>query len=443
MARFVRGEDPYLADFARLEKNGAFRDPSWLWQIRRGAIARFAELGFPTTRDEEWKYTSVEPMVRVPFKHESNGKRGLTAEAWKEVSWARWASQRLVFVNGRYVPELSSWGSLPRGVQVGSLAEALRTHPALVEPHLAQYAGYRDHAFVALNTAFMEDGAFVVIPPGSLIEEPLHVLFLSAAYREPQVFHPRSLILIGSSSQVTLIESYLGFGGGTYWTNAVTELVLEENAVVEHCRVEVEDPQAFHVATLQAHLGRNSHWTSCALAWGGSLVRNDLNVVLDGEGAGCTLDGLYLARGQQHIDNHTRIDHVKPHGSSRELYKGILWERAHGVFNGKIYVHKTAPKTDAHQLNKNLLLSDQAIIDTKPQLEIYADDVRCSHGSTIGQLDPDALFYLRSRGIGGEEARSLLIYAFAVEVLGRLKAQPVRTQLEHLLATQLRSELAG
>jgi Fe-S cluster assembly protein SufD len=306
-----------------------------------------------------------------------------------------------------------------------------------LEPYLARYARYQDHSFVALNTAFIEDGAFVSIPSGKIVEEPIHLFFVSTAAGEATVSHPRNLILVGNDSQVTIVESYVGLNHGVTWTNAVTEIVVGESAVVEHYKLQWEREEAFHTATLQVHESRSSNFTSHSVALGGSLVRNEVNVALDGEGGECTLNGLYLATGRQHVDNHTRIDHVKPHCTSRELYKGVLEGKARGVFNGKIYVHKAAQKTDARQTNKNLLLSADASVDTKPQLEIYNNDVKCTHGSTIGQLDEDALFYLRARGIGLETARSLLTYGFISDIVGRIKLASIRDQLESFVTTRL------
>ena len=436
---FDMAQDRYLADFERFEKNGAAKEPSWVHQIRKAAISRFAELGFPTTQHEEWKYTSVAPIVKVPFRPADFEPDGLTKESLALHTLGQAACAQLVFVNGRYSPALSSFGSLPDGVKAGSLATALSADPAAVEPHLARHAGYHDHPFVALNTAFLQDGAFVSIPKGKVVERPIHLLFVSTHdnRRRATVSHPRNLILAGDDSQAMIIESYVGLNNALYFTNAVTEIVAGENAVVAHYKLQRESEEAFHISTVQASLSHSSNFSSHSIHLGGALVRNDVNAVLDGQGIECTLDGLYMVAGRQHVDNHTRIDHVKPHCSSRELYKGVLGGRSKGVFNGKIYVHKDAQKTDAKQTNKNLLLSEDAVINTKPQLEIYADDVKCTHGTTIGQLDQEAIFYLRSRGIDLEAARGLLTYAFASEMIGRIKVEPVRAQLEHLLLARL------
>jgi Fe-S cluster assembly protein SufD len=457
-AGFGVAQDRYLADFERFEKNGWTGGPSWVHQIRKAAISRFAELGFPTTQHEEWKYTSVAPIVKVPFMTADNQPGGLTKESLSLHTLGQAACAQLVFVNGRYSPALSSIGSLPDGVKAGSLATALSADPAAVEPYLARHAGYQGHPFVALNTAFIQDGAFVSIPKGKVVETPIHLLFvstqdrpasteLSAGFDSAQdrrgtatVSHPRNLILAGDDSQTMIVESYIGLNNALYFTNVVTEIVAGENAVVAHYKLQRESEEAFHISTVQASLSRSSNFSSHSIDLGGALVRNDVNAILDGQGIECVLDGLYMVAGRQHVDNHTRIDHVKPHCRSRELYKGVLGGRSKGVFNGKIYVHKDAQKTDAKQTNKNLLLSEDAVINTKPQLEIYADDVKCTHGTTIGQLDQEAIFYLRSRGIDLEAARGLLTYAFASEMIGRIKVEPVRAQLEHLLLARLQKD---
>ncbi|PYU93499.1 MAG: Fe-S cluster assembly protein SufD [Acidobacteria bacterium] len=354
-----------------------------------------------------------------------------------DVTLGEVACTQLVFLNGHFSQELSSPGKLPEGVKAGSLASALDSDGGLLEEHLARYASYRRNAFTALNTAFVEDGAFVYLPKDAVVKEPIHLLFLSTASKDPAVCHPRNLIVAGSSAQATVIESYAGLEGGVYFTNAVTEIVTGEQSRIDHTRLQRESERAFHVATMEVSQHRDSAFASRSISIGGKLVRNDLNVLLNGEGCDCTLDGLYFAGGEQHVDNHTTIDHAKPHCSSRELYKGILDGKSTGVFNGKIIVRKDAQKTDARQTNNNLLLSEESLINTKPQLEILADDVKCTHGATIGQLDVEALFYLRTRGIGDAAARSLLTYAFASEIIGRIRIQPIQCRLDLLLSRSL------
>jgi Fe-S cluster assembly protein SufD len=334
-------------------------------------------------------------------------------------------------VDGR--GEVPFEGDLPAGTLVLSLARALREHPGLIVSHLGRYAKFDEHAFTALNTAFFHDGAFIYVPKGVVVEKPIHLLYVSAPHARPQAVHPRNLIVAGENSQITIVESYLGRDGDTYFTNAVTEVVAGPNAVIDHYKVQREGDAAFHVATLQVHQERASNFRSHSIALGGALVRNDVNAVLAAEGCECVLNGLTMAGGRQLIDNHTRIDHAKPNCNSHELYKAVLDGKAHGVFNGKIFVHADAQKTDAKQTNQTLLLSADATIDTKPQLEIFADDVKCTHGATVGQLDDNMIFYLRSRGIGRAAARSLLTFAFANDIISRIKVGPVRRQLEELL----------
>jgi Fe-S cluster assembly protein SufD len=390
------GRDLYLSQFPSFDEKMSEGGGLSLRPLRRKALARFADLGFPTLKDEEWRFTNLAALVRTSFEPGDDGT---------------------------LVPPTPL-----DGVIVCRLTDALVRHPDLVEPHLARLADYEKHAFTALNTAFLRDGYFVHVPPGKVLEEPIRLDIAAPASDRPLVWHRRCLILAGRGSRASVVENYDG-AAGVYFTNAVTEVVLAEDAALDYYRVQRESQQAFHVATVQVRQERGSRFTSHALALGGALSRTDLNVVLDAEGCECTLNGLYRADGDRLVDNHTRIDHARPRCSSHELYKGILAGRARGVFNGKIYVHRDAQKTDARQTNKTLLLSDDAVIDAKPQLEIYADDVKCTHGASIGQLDEEALFYLRTRGIGHDEARRLLTYAFANDILERIQVDSLRAEL--------------
>jgi Fe-S cluster assembly protein SufD len=430
-------KDFYLANFASFERQVAKNGQAWTQELRKAAIARFAELGFPTTHHEEWKYTNIAPLTRLSFQSAERAAYEQATEMLAAATIPELACAQLVFINGHYAQELSSLQALPQGVEVGSLALALSSRPSWLEAHLAHYASFEDQAFVALNTAFMQDGACVYIPHGMVVNVPIYLVFISLPQGEAIVSHPRNLLVLGDGSQATVIESYIGPAHEVYFTNAVTELTLGQNAVAEHCKLEWESPRAFHIATLQVQQARSSNFVSHAIAVGGALTRHDINVTLNGEGGESTLNGLFMATNQQHIDNHTRIDHVKPHCTSREFYKGILDGKARGVFNGKVVVHKDAQRTDAMQTNKNLLLAEDASIDTKPQLEIFNNDVKCSHGSTIGRLDENALFYLRTRGLGEEAARSLLTYAFASELVNRITLKPLRTKLNDFVMTWL------
>ncbi len=348
-----------------------------------------------------------------------------------------WKRSRIVFTNGRFSPGLSSLRSLPDGVIVGSLAEAMVEHRDLVEPHLGRYADSEASAFTALNSAFLADGAFVYLPRNCVVEDAIHLLFYSRINGSATVSHPRNLIVAEAGSQAKIVESYVGVEKQIYFTNAVTEVVAGENTVLDHYKLQRESRRAFHTATLQFHQERNASLSTHSISLGGGLVRNDINAILDGDGGECTLNGIYVAGMGQHVDHHTSIDHAQPHCSSRELYKGILDDDAQAVFNGRIKVRPDAQKTDSQQSNKNLLLSDEAVVNTNPQLEIYADDVKCAHGATIGQLDADALFYLRSRGIDEEAARSLLVHGFLSDVSSRFKIAAVRSAVECILMTDL------
>lgn len=433
--------EPYLSAFKDYQRNGAGSGPAWLKRLRESAIASFAELGFPTTRDEDWKYTSVGPLVATAFEREAqNGSeaKSVAAKAIRTLPFVSSARHRLVFVNGIYSPELSELDALTSGVRVESLANALRHNDDILPAHLSRYVRYQEHSFVALNTAFIEDGALVRIPKNAVLEEPICLVFVSTGAERPVVSYPRNLIVAGEGSQARIVESHVGAGSGAYFANAVTEISGDEGASIEHYLLQRGGDAGFHIGTLEGQLRRDCNLSACSITLAGSLVRNDVRVVLDGEGSECSLNGLYLVDGKQHVDNHTEIEHCRPRARSQELYKGILSGSARGVFNGKILVHKDAQKSDARQTNKNLVLSENAVIHTKPQLEIRADDVKCSHGSTVGQLDRDALFYLRSRGIGSAEAQSLLCYAFASEVVSRIKIAPLRSELDDYLLVKFR-----
>ncbi len=407
--------------------------PEWLNTLRASAQDRFAEIGFPTRRDEEWRVTPIAPIVETPFQ---NVPGRMTAAELQPFTYAGLTGSQLVFVNGRYQADLSRVEALPQGVTVGTLADALALGNPLVEANLGRYAHFRSQAFVALNTAALSDGAFIHVPRNVVVEEPIHLLFVTTADGQAIVSHPRTLLLADENSQVTVLESYAGPAGQTYLTNAVTEVVMGANAVVDHYKVQQESLNAYHVATLQVRLVQGCSFSSHSIGLGGAIVRNDANAVLDGEHGECTLNGLYRANGRQIVDNHTSIDHAMPHCNSHEIYKGILDGHSRGIFNGKIFVREDAQKTDAKQTNKTLLLSNDAQINTKPQLEIFADDVRCTHGATIGQLSADALFYLRARGIPETQARDLLIYAFAADIASRVKVEAVRNYLDNALLAE-------
>jgi Fe-S cluster assembly protein SufD len=417
-------------DFFESKMNGVSKTP--FHQTRRAAISKFAELGFPTLRDEEWKYTNIAPILNYKFKL-AHAPVKLTKTALAGFVIPDLTQNLLVFVNGQFSKELSSIISRANGLVLDSLANVFQRDGELTDRHLARYANYEKETFTALNTAFATDGAFVRVPRNLVLEEPIHLLYLSSSSETPFLAHPRNLLLIGKGSQIQIVESYQHLADGIYFNNVVTEVVVEEGAVVDHVRIQNESSRAFHVVNRETHQEKSSVYSSISIDLGGALVRNNFNLRLNAENCEGHLFGFYMASGEQHVDSHTLIDHAKPHCQSNEHYKGILDEKARGVFNGKVLVRPDAQKTNAYQKNQCLLLSDQATINTKPQLEIFADDVKCSHGASIGQLDDEAVFYLRSRGIGEAEANSMLRYAFASEVLQHIKMEPVREYVEKMV----------
>jgi Fe-S cluster assembly protein SufD len=427
----------YVDAFEAFEKtlNGESKTP--LHAIRRSAIGHFASVGFPTTRNEEWRFTSVTPIARERFQLPADAGAAPSQAELGRVLIPGFDAIRLVFVDGRYQPSLSSAPAPTAAIVVGSLAEALRTYPDKVLAHLAKQAQAESDPFTALNTGFLQDGAFISIADGTTADRPIYVLFLSSASGTLQASHPRNLFLVGKGAKVSIVEHYSSLAQGVYFTNAVTEMLLAEDASAELTRVQHESLSAFHIGTTHLRQQARSTVVCTAIALGGALVRNNVTAVLDAEGIECTLNGLSLTNGLQHVDNHTTIDHARPRCNSHELYKAILAGKSKGVFNGKIFVRKDAQKTDAKQTNKTLLLSDAATMNTKPQLEIFADDVKCTHGATVGYLDAEALFYIRSRGIGESEARDMLTFAFAGDVTGRIGIGAVRDHLNHLLHERL------
>ena len=428
----ITATNSYLRDFTGTDNGSDAPGPVWLRDLRGSAAARFAEIGFPTRRDEEWRVTNISPIVETPFTLASKSQSELTTDGLLPYTYAGMGGTQIVFVNGHFAADLSS-AAFPIGVTVSSLAAAMESHPALVEAHLGCSAEFISQSFVALNTAALEDGAFVHLGRNIVSEEPIHLLFVSTPHGGPTISHPRTLIIAEENSQATIVESYAGTAEEVYFTNAVTEVVAAENSILDHYKVQRESRKAFHIATMQLTLARSANFSSHSIALGGLLVRNEANAYLGGEGIECTLNGVYLGNDKQLIDNHTAIDHAMPHCNSHEIYKGILDGHSRGVFNGKIFVREDAQKTDAKQTNQTLLLSPTAQIDTKPQLEIFADDVKCTHGATIGQLSDEALFYLRARGIPKDQARALLTYAFAGDIVSRIKIEAIRTQLDQVL----------
>ena len=429
---------PALAGWAELfAARAAARagESAALGRKREDAFAAFARLGFPTTRQEEWRFTNVGPIARTRFVAAPARRVDRAALG----PWLFEGAPYLVVVDGVAAPELSDLAGLPDGVRFGGLAAALAAGDEAAA-WLGEHAGFAEHPFVALNTALFADGALLAVPDRVTVEQPLQVLFVStgaAGDEAPAASFPRLLVRAGERSVFTLVERYVTLGEGEALTCPVTEVLAGASSVVDHYRLAQESATTWHVGLQQLWCDRAAALTSYSIVTGGGLVRQDVRAVLDGEGVNAVLNGLYLTRGRQHVDHHMYVEHRKPHCDSHELYKGILEGRSRAVFNGLIHVWPGAQKTDAKQTNRNLLLSSEALVNTNPQLRIFADDVKCTHGSTVGQLDEEAVFYLRSRCIGEEAAKSLLTYAFARDVVDRIKAAPVRHELEELLLARL------
>ncbi|HCU24691.1 MAG TPA: Fe-S cluster assembly protein SufD [Deltaproteobacteria bacterium] len=424
-------------DFVRqFERDLPLAGPAFWQKLRREGLEHFSRQGFPTRRLEEWKYFSVQDIAETDF-HLGRDKAlaGFTLEEMHRLAFCILPGIRLVFLNGHFHPTLSDLSKLPPGVKVKSLAQALQEDSAILEEHLAQQVSAQQHPFVALNTAFLQDGVFLQLERGTVLEKPVQLLFVSHGNGTAAISHPRVLVLAGPESQASLIETYVG--EACYFTNAVTEIVAAVGAVIEHTKLQGESDAGFHLASTGVRQARDSRYTSHSISLGARLCRNDLSTLLDAPGAAATLNGLYVVSGKQVVDNHTNIDHAQPHCDSAELYKGILDGAAQGVFNGRILVRPDAQQTASSQTNKNLILSEDALINTKPLLEIYANDVKCSHGATIGRLDENQVFYLRSRGIDARLARSLLTYAFASDVLALLKQEALRERLQSLMFARL------
>ena len=423
--------------YARLAEASRNGSPPWLDELRRGAMARFEQVGFPSRKDEEWRFTDISPITRTRFTLAERVPDSVATDVAASFSFGSEAVSELVFVNGHFAPGLSRLGKLPRGVKVGRLSDAINEDGEVVEGHLARLADVERNPFVALNTGFLGDGAFIHFARGTIVQQPIHLLFVSAKGADLAVSHPRVLVIAEDNVQATIVESYVGGdAAGGYFTNAVTEIVAGAGSNIDHCKLQQESLEANHVATMQVKLGRDATFVSHSATIGAKLTRNDLNCHMAGQGAYATLNGLVLVGGNQHCDNHTLLDHAEPNCPSHELYKHVLSGKSSAVFKGKILVRQPAQKTDSKQTSKTLLLSDDAVMNSQPALEIYADDVKCTHGSTTGPVDEDMVFYFRSRGVGLEAAKHLLSYAFAADITRRIKVEPVRQRLEDFMAAQ-------
>ncbi|SDL83450.1 Fe-S cluster assembly protein SufD [Catalinimonas alkaloidigena] len=426
-----------LEHFAQVEEKNSPQSQSALQQQRRAAMEAFQALDFPTTKHEEWKYTNVAPLLKTPYDLKQNEAVSSMLGEERQQLFDIPEANVLVFVNGNYEAHLSRILSPVHELTLLNLASAEeKNEPALYE-HFGKLADAEHNAFTALNTGFSQQGAYFYVPKGQEVERPIIIHYVSDAKRGPVLSNPRNLFVVGANSRVQVIENFVTLGDQPAFDNAVTEIYVSEGAFVDYYKLQNCAPAASHVGTTQVHQERNSHFDSFMITLQGQLIRNDLNIVLDGEGCEGHMYGLYLQKGKTHVDNHTLVDHRKPNSFSNELYKGILDDRATGVFNGKIYVRQDAQKTNAFQSNRNILLSEEATINTKPQLEIWADDVKCSHGATTGQLDEEALFYLRARGLGEGQAKAMLMHAFASDVVDKVRIEPLRNYLEQLITERL------
>ncbi len=427
--------DEFAAQFEQLEKNETFAR-SWFHPVRKAALARFVESGFPTLKDEEWRFTNIKSVTSTDWAAaaddaKSIGKDSLAAYCIGEVA------ATLVFVDGRFSAELSSTNKLSNGVKVARLADAMESDAKKLEPYLGQVLAEKDNAFALLNTALVQDGVYIFVPKNAALAKPIHVVYASTCNDRPTASHPRTLIVAEENAQANIVESFVGIDSGSSLTNSVTEIVTGAGANIFHHKIVQESAEAYHFGTIGAWLDRDSRCTSTNVCFDGKLTRNNVEAYLKGEGGCCTFNGLSMLRDEQLVDNHLRIEHIAPHCESWQYFKGIYDGASHGVFAGRIYVHDDAQKTDAKQTNQSLLLSDKAQIDSKPQLEIFADDVKCTHGATIGQIDEEAVFYLRARGLSDTAARNLLVHAFANETLNEITVEPLHERLEAIVLERL------
>jgi len=431
------GTESLVAQFSQMETTA---QPKWLPPVRQAGMASFAEQGFPKLSDEDWRFTNVAPIAKLNFSLAGPvAVNGAETKVLEDSVFAALPGHRLVFVNGFFSAKLSRIKSVSGGVRIENLSAALAKDAALIEKHLGQYAHTAGNAFAAMNQALFADGAFIFVPAGVAVAEPVQLIYISSAKNSGETILPRNLIIAEANSRVTVVESYLAIAGVAYLTNAVTEIVAGDHAFIEHVKVQDEAAEAFHIATIAGEFGRASNVNVHSFALGAKISRNNIRTKLAGEGLECILNGLYLTKDEQLADHHMIVEHAQPHCASHEYFNGILDDKSKGVFHGRIYVHPIAQKTDAKQTNKNLLLSDDATADTKPQLEIYADDVKCTHGATIGQLNAESIFYLRSRGIPTETAKRMLIHAFAGEIIERIKCEAAREVIDKLVWDRLES----
>jgi Fe-S cluster assembly protein SufD len=439
----AREKDSFLLAAETVARTRRGKDPAWMEKLRDDALSSLESLQLPTTRHEEWKYTNIAPILRLDLFH-SNAlePNRVSSDSLRASTFAEGKQSLLVFINGHFSAELSDTSGIAAGITVGNIADVTARDPRRLREHLGTYASWRDSALTAANTALISDGAVVHIPERAVVESPIHVLYIATPSELANSFHPRTLVIVERDAIATVIESYVSLEDETvYFTNAVTEVAVAEGARLDHYRLQEESEKAFHIGRTEIAQSGSSTYNSCAISIGARLARHDLNLKLDGERSESSIDGLYVASDGQHVDNHTSIDHQHPNCASHQLYKGILDGDGRAVFNGKIFVRQQALHTDARQLNKNLVLSSEASVDTKPQLEIFADDVKCAHGATVGQLEDEELFYLASRGLDPERARALLTYGFAEDVISRISLKSAREQLDRIVLDKLHQSL--
>jgi len=433
MDNIIEFKEWFIKNFNAFEESLNGENTPVLHRVRKEALKNFNELSFPTIKDEEWRFTNISPLLKYNFTLPSEDLK-ISDELVNKFLFNEMESNVLIFVNGKFSVDNSKLLNLPKDTIAGSISDAMKNNPEIIEKHFSKYASYNNHIFTALSTAYTKDGAFVYVPEGKIVEHPIHIIFITTASEKKIIIQPRNLFVASKNSQVTIIEHFVSENDNIYFTNAVTEIVAEENAIIDHYKLQEESKNAFHIARVEIYQERNSNFTSHSISTGGVITRNDINARFNGEGGECTLNGLFLLEDKQLFDAHTLIDHATPLCNSHEHYKGILDDSSRGVFNGKVLVRQDAQKTNAFQKNNNILLSNNALVNTKPQLEIFADDVKCSHGATIGQIDEEAKFYLKSRGIGEEAAHAILIHAFAVDVIKSMKIESVRNYLEDILS---------
>ena len=446
MAQVLKTEERYLSDFRAFEQILPADGPAWIHDLRRKGLARFSELGLPTARrgNEKWKYTNVAPIAKNTFQYpfEIKSDRTIASATRRLAPWDEsWTN--MVFIDGHYSEALSTSLAGANGARVANLADAIVLDRDMVEAHLAQHASVDDDGFAALNTAFLRDGAFIHVPENGELQAPVHLIYVTSDRTQPIVSYPRSLVVAAQNSKATIIESYVNLSRACNFTNAVTEIVVNDGANIEHYRLLSESPDAFHVGATRVYQGRDSTFSSFSFASGGALARNDFHVLLDAPGSSCSLKGLYTTSGTEHIDNYINIDHAKRETTSRLYYKGILDGKSRAVFGGTVLVRRDAQKADAQQSDKNLILSEDAEVDSKPSLLIYADDVKCSHGATAGHLAEDAIFYMRSRGLDKETANTLLIRAFASEIIDAVRVDALRAYLDGVFASRYQTISSG